>query len=191
MARGRDAKNTSITRFCAPAKRGWREVKKFLNYSFLHSRGAWLARGQQIPQLLVLALPQSGVGARPNKYPNYSFLRPREARVARGQPIPRLLVSALPRSVLGARPTNISITRFGAPAKRGWREAKQSLNYSLLRSRGAWLARGPKIIQLLVFVFPRSVAKVFISGPREKNQISSPKRKKTNPHTQPHTSTPP
>ena len=120
-ARARRQKNTSITRFCAPAKRGWREAKTYFNYSFLHSRGAWLARGQQIPQLLVLALPQSGVGARPNKYPNYSFLRPREARLARGQKIPRLLVSALPRSVLSARP-------------------KQYFNYSFWRSREAWLA---------------------------------------------------
>ena len=126
-----------------PVDHAWREgatQKKYLNHAFLRSREAWLARGQNIPQLFVLALsrsmvgarptntsitrscaPAKRVGARPNKYPNYSFLRPREARLARVQKIPRLLVSALPRSVLSARP-------------------KTYFNYSFWRSREAWLA---------------------------------------------------
>ena len=98
---GARSKKSSIIRSCTLAEHGWREANKYLNYSFLRSRKAGLARGQKKNQLFVLALPRSAVGARPthtsitrfcapakrarrkaNKYLNYSFWRSREAWLA-------------------------------------------------------------------------------------------------------------
>ena len=127
-----------------PVDHAWREgatPKKYLNHAFLRSREAWLARGQNIPQLFVLALSRSMVGARPKNTSITRSCAPAKRGWREAKQIPQLFVLAPPRSAGGARPTNTTITRFCAPAKRARRKAKQ-------------------ICQLLVLALPRSVVGV-------------------------------